>query len=186
MFLIAKTLGRLGNFQNNLQRIRNDYEICWVGTRHRCNLLFILMIQKRISSTETVEFWKERQRERETDRQTEREHIRKEDWRISYQLEWVTGLHIRQNDQQYEVCSNSIRNAIVVVVHCVGCVCIQFWHVRTCLSNSWLKLQVAALAQLAAVGRGSNTCVYVIAIFTMCGSSEQRICIEFMWRCEVF
>ena len=34
-------------------------------------MLFILMIQKRISSTETVEFWKERQRERQTDRQRE-------------------------------------------------------------------------------------------------------------------
>jgi len=33
----------------------------------------------------------------------------------------------------------------------VGCVCNQSWHVRTCLSNSWHKLQVAAFAHLAAV-----------------------------------
>jgi len=58
----------------------------------------------------------------------------------------------------------------VVVVHWVGCVCNQSWHVRTCLSNSWHKSQVAAFAQLAVVGRGSNTCVYVISIFTMCES----------------
>ena len=37
---------------------------------------------------------------------------------------------------------------------------------------------MAAFAQLAVVGRGSNTCVYVIAIFTMCESTEQRICIN--------
>ena len=72
----------------------------------------------------------------------------------------------------YEVCSKSIRIGIVVVVHWVGCVCNQSWHVRTCRNNSWHKLQVAAFAQLAAVGRGSNTCVFVIAIFTMCESIE--------------
>ena len=38
---------------------------------------------------------------------------------------------------------------------------------------------MAAFAQLAAVGRGSNTCVYVVAIFTMCENTEQRICIKF-------
>jgi len=38
---------------------------------------------------------------------------------------------------------------------------------------------VAAFAQLAAVGRGINTCVYVIAICTICESTEQRIGIEF-------
>ena len=38
---------------------------------------------------------------------------------------------------------------------------------------------MAAFAQLAAVGRGNNTCVCVIAIFTMCESTEQRICIKF-------
>ena len=65
----------------------------------------------------------------------------------------------------YEVCSNSIWIGFVVVVHWVGCVCNQPWHFRTCLSNSWNKLQVAAFAQLAAVGRGSYTCAYVIAIF---------------------
>jgi len=43
-------------------------------------------------------------------------------------------------------------------------------------------LQVAAFAQLAVVGRGSNTCVYVIAIFTMCDSTEQRICIKFCFK----
>jgi len=66
-----------------------------------------------------------------------------------------------------------------MVVHWVGCVCNQSWHVRTCLSNSSHKLQVAAFAQLAVVGCGSNTCVYVIVIFTMCESTEQRICIKF-------
>jgi hypothetical protein len=43
-------------------------------------------------------------------------------------------------------------------------------------------LQVAAFAQLAVVGRGINTCVYVIAIFTMCESTEQRICIKFCFK----
>ena len=33
-----------------------------------------------------------------------------------------------------------------------------------------------------AVGRGSNTCVYVIAICTMCESTEQRICIKFCFK----
>ena len=41
---------------------------------------------------------------------------------------------------------------------------------------------MAAFAQLAVVGRGSNTCVYVIAIFTMCGSTEQSICIKFCFK----
>jgi len=41
---------------------------------------------------------------------------------------------------------------------------------------------VAAFAQLAVVGRGSNTCVYVIAIFTMCESTEQRICLQFCFK----
>jgi len=80
---------------------------------------------------------------------------------------------------KYEVCSNSIRIGIVVVVHWVGCVGNQSWHVRACLSNSLHKLQVAAFAQLAEVDRRSNTCVYVIAIFTMCETTEQRICITF-------
>jgi len=84
--------------------------------------------------------------------------------------------------QRYEVCSNSIRIGNVVVVHWVGCVCNQSWHVRTCLSNSWHKLQVAAFARLAVVGRGSNTCVYVMAIFTMYESTEQRICIKFCFK----
>ena len=82
----------------------------------------------------------------------------------------------------YEVCSKSIRIGIVVVVHWLGCVCNQSWHVRTCLSNSWHKLQVAAFAQLAVIGRGSNTCVYVIMIFTMCESTKQRICIQFCFK----
>ena len=85
-------------------------------------------------------------------------------------------------DAVYEVCSNSIRIGIVVPVHWVRCVYSQSWHVRTCLSNSWHKLQVAAFSQLAAVCRGSNTCVYVIAIFTMCESTEQRICIKFCFE----
>ena len=82
----------------------------------------------------------------------------------------------------YGVSSNSIRIGIVVVVHWVGCVCNQSWHVRTCLSDWWYKFQVAAFAQLAVVGRGSNTCVYVIAIFTMCKSTEQRICTKFCFK----
>ena len=41
---------------------------------------------------------------------------------------------------------------------------------------------MAAFAQLAAVGRGINTCVYVIAIFRMCESTEQRICIKFCFQ----
>ena len=41
---------------------------------------------------------------------------------------------------------------------------------------------MAAFAQLAVVGRGSNTCVYVIAIFTMCESTEQCICIKFCFN----
>jgi len=90
----------------------------------------------------------------------------------------------------YKVCSNSMRIGIVVVVHWVGCVCNQSWHVRTCLSNSWHKLQVAVFAQLATVGRRSNMCVYVIAMFTMCESTEQRIALCFdlksekpQWKC---
>jgi len=41
---------------------------------------------------------------------------------------------------------------------------------------------VAAFAQLSVVGRGSNTCVYVIAICTVCESTEQRICIKFCFK----
>ena len=41
---------------------------------------------------------------------------------------------------------------------------------------------MAAYAQLAVVGRGNNTCVYVIAIFTMFESSKQRICIKFCFK----
>jgi len=41
---------------------------------------------------------------------------------------------------------------------------------------------VAAFAQLAVVGRGSNTCFYVIAVFTMCESTEQHICIKFYFK----
>ena len=41
---------------------------------------------------------------------------------------------------------------------------------------------MAAFAQLAVVGHGSNTCVYVIAIFTMCESTEQCICIKFCFK----
>ena len=41
---------------------------------------------------------------------------------------------------------------------------------------------MAAFAQLAVAGRGSNKCVYVIAIFTMCESTEQRICIKFCFK----
>jgi len=41
---------------------------------------------------------------------------------------------------------------------------------------------VAAFAQLAVVGRGSNTCVYVIAIFAMCERTKQRICIKFCFK----
>jgi GH24 family phage-related lysozyme (muramidase) len=41
---------------------------------------------------------------------------------------------------------------------------------------------VAAFAQLAVVHSGSNTRVYVIAIFTMCESTERRICIKFCFK----
>ena len=41
---------------------------------------------------------------------------------------------------------------------------------------------MAAFAQLAVVGRRSNTCLYVIAIFTMCESTEQCICIKFCFK----
>ena len=41
---------------------------------------------------------------------------------------------------------------------------------------------MAAFAQLAVVGREINTCVYVITIFTMCESTEQRICIKFCFK----
>ena len=41
---------------------------------------------------------------------------------------------------------------------------------------------MAAFAQLAVVGRGSNRCIYVIAIFTMCESPEQRVCIKFFCK----
>jgi hypothetical protein len=82
----------------------------------------------------------------------------------------------------YEVCSESIRNGIVVVVHWVVCVWNHSLHVCTCLSNSWHQLQVAAFAQLGVVGRGINTCVYVIAIFTTCESTEQRICFKFCFK----
>ena len=82
----------------------------------------------------------------------------------------------------YEACSESIRIGIVVVVHWVGCVCNQSWHVCICLSNSWHKLQVAAFALFAVVGHGINMCVYVIVIFTMCESTEQCICIKFCFK----
>ena len=86
------------------------------------------------------------------------------------------------NYVMYEVCSNNIWIGVVVVVHWEGCVCNQSWHVRTCLSNSWHKLRVAAFAQLAVVGRGNNTHIYVTAILTMCESTEQRICIKFCFK----
>ena len=41
---------------------------------------------------------------------------------------------------------------------------------------------MAAFAQLAVVGRGSNTCVYVIAIFMMCESTEHCVCIKFFFK----
>jgi hypothetical protein len=41
---------------------------------------------------------------------------------------------------------------------------------------------VAAFAQFAAVGRGSNTCDYVIEIFKICESTEQCICIKFCFK----
>jgi len=95
----------------------------------------------------------------------------------------ITGQIVCQHSVcTYKVCSKSIRIGIVVVVHWVGCVCNQSWHVCTCLRNTWHKLQVAAFAQLAVVGRGSNMCVYVIAIFTMCESTEQCICIRFCFK----
>ena len=41
---------------------------------------------------------------------------------------------------------------------------------------------MAAFAHLAVLRRGSNTCVYVIVIFTMYGSTEQCICIKFCFK----
>ena len=41
---------------------------------------------------------------------------------------------------------------------------------------------MAAFAQLAVVGSGSNTCVYIIAIFMICESTEQSICIKFCFK----
>jgi len=41
---------------------------------------------------------------------------------------------------------------------------------------------MAAFAQLAVVSRRSNTWVYVITIFTMRESTEQRICIKFCFK----
>ena len=41
---------------------------------------------------------------------------------------------------------------------------------------------MAAFAQLAVVGRGSNKCVYVILIFKMCECNEQSICIKFCFK----
>ena len=41
---------------------------------------------------------------------------------------------------------------------------------------------MAAFAQLAVVGRGRNTCVYVTAIFMMCENTKQRICIKFCFK----
>ena len=41
---------------------------------------------------------------------------------------------------------------------------------------------MGAFAQSAVVGHGSNTSVYVRAIFTMCESTEQRICIKFCFK----
>ena len=39
-----------------------------------------------------------------------------------------------------------------------------------------------AIAQLAVVGHGNNMHVYVIAIFTVCESTEQCICIKFCFK----
>ena len=41
---------------------------------------------------------------------------------------------------------------------------------------------MAAFAQLVVGVRRSNTCLYVIATFTMCESTEQRICIKFCFK----
>ena len=41
---------------------------------------------------------------------------------------------------------------------------------------------MAAFALLAAVSRGNNKCVGVIAICTMCESTEQRICLKFCFK----
>jgi len=41
---------------------------------------------------------------------------------------------------------------------------------------------VAAFAQLAVAGRGSNTCVYVIAILTMCESTENASALSFVLK----
>jgi hypothetical protein len=41
---------------------------------------------------------------------------------------------------------------------------------------------VALVAQLAVAGRGINTCIDVIAIFTTCETTEPRICIKFCFK----
>jgi hypothetical protein len=41
---------------------------------------------------------------------------------------------------------------------------------------------VAAFSQLGVEGHGRNTCVYVTVNFTMCESTEQRICIKFCFK----
>ena len=41
---------------------------------------------------------------------------------------------------------------------------------------------MAAFAQLAVVGCGSNMWVYFLAIFMICESTEQRICIKFCFK----
>ena len=83
-----------------------------------------------------------------------------------------------------EVCSKSIRIGILVVVHWVGCVCNQSWHVHTCLSNSWHKLQVAAFVQLAVVGRVSNTCFYVIAFLRCVKVPKKAFASSFVLKSE--
>jgi len=96
-------------------------------------------------------------------------------------MPWLLQVPSEQWSLIYEVCSKRIPIGIVVFVYLVGCVCNQFWHVHTCLSNSWRKLDVAAFAQLSVVVCVINTCVYV-SEFTMCESDEQRIYFEFCFK----
>ena len=55
----------------------------------------------------------------------------------------------------------------------------MFVHV---LATHDMSCKCAAFAQLVVVGRGSNTCVYVIAIFTVYESIEQRIFIQVLFQ----
>ena len=105
-------------------------------------------------------------------------------WRPIREQKYSFPLNLDTRQRFTRFVKKSMRIGNVVVAHWVGCVCNQSWHVLTCLSNSWHRLRVAAFAQLAVVGRGNNTCVYVIAIFTMCESTENAFASSFVLKLE--